>query len=97
MTVVFVFLLFDVIKNNGTVSIPEGALHYDGNYYWVYENGTVASWKEAEEYCEEQGGHLAVITSGELNDMLFAYVQSKGYKTAFLDIAMKELTEIGDG
>ena len=83
LTAVFAFLLFDVIKNKRTVSIPEGALHYGGNYYWVYENGTVASWKEAEEYCEEQGGHLAVITSDELNDMLFAYVQSRGYKTAF--------------
>ena len=55
------------------VNIPEEALYYGGNYYWVYEYGTAVTWEEAEEFCEKQGGHLAVITSDELNDMLFAY------------------------
>ena len=64
-------------------NIPEGAFYYGGNYYWVYEHGIAATWEEAEAYCEKLGGHLAVITSGELNDMLYAYIKSKGFKTAF--------------
>ena len=72
-----------VPDTDDAVNIPEEALYYGGNYYWVYEYGTAVTWEEAEEFCEKQGGHLAVITSDELNDMLFAYVQSRGYKTAF--------------
>ena len=63
--------------------IPDNALEFEGNYYWLYPSGIVSSWEEAERYCEEQGGHLAVITSDELNGVLYDYMRSLGYITAF--------------
>lgn len=43
------------------VSIPVGALEYNGNYYKVYNSSM--SWTEARSYCESLGGHLVTITS----------------------------------
>ena len=46
--------------------IEMGSVEYNGNTYKVYNSGK--SWKEAKEWCEKQGGHLATITSaGEWN------------------------------
>ncbi len=47
--------------SSAQVSIPEGAAWFGGHAYQAYL-GKV-TWDEAEAYCEQMGGHLAVITS----------------------------------
>ena len=63
--------------------VPKDALLIDGNYYKVYHLDEIDTWQKAQQYCIEQGGHLAVITSEELNDALYKLCRSQGYKTAF--------------
>ena len=105
LSVIFIYLIFDRQYSADQVpapepeepaetkvaDIPEDAFSYGGNYYYVYETGTVASWEEAREFCEEKGGHLAVITSKELNDFLFAFVKTNGYGSAFFGYSDSKL------
>ena len=36
-------------------------------------NGVVLTWPEAEQYCQDRGGHLASITSEEENTLLTTF------------------------
>lgn len=70
-------------------AIPSDALKYNGHSYYVYREPTVSvsSFWEAEAYCENLGGHLAVITDDELNQALYNYVfYSMGYKSAYFGL-----------
>lgn len=40
---------------------PAGQAAYDGHYYYLFKEEM--EWKQAKQFCEEMGGHLAVITS----------------------------------
>ena len=55
----------------------------NGHAYAV--SGDLLTWKDAEKACEEMGGHLAVIESGEENDFICRLINSenKGWYTAF--------------
>lgn len=46
--------------------IADGMIEYDGHTYEIFHS--LMTWKQAKEYCEKQGGHLATITSKEEND-----------------------------
>ena len=58
--------------------IPMDALQYDGTYYKFYSDAS--SWEEAQAKCEERGGHLAIIDSGEENAFLHSYFVKYGYE-----------------
>ncbi len=45
---------------------------------------SVDSWEEAEQFCESQGGHLAVVDSQEENDALYAFAQSQGCDNVYI-------------
>lgn len=62
--------------------IPKGATEIDGNYYYVYTALNLSSRAAAEKYCEDRGGHLAVITSDSLNEQLYDLCLESGVKTA---------------
>ena len=66
-----------------TGQIPFDAALINGNYYKVYHLDEIDTWQKAQQYCIEQGGHLAVITSQELNDSLYKLCRSQGFETAF--------------
>ena len=55
----------DVDGTETAYTIPEDAEEYDGHYYYAYSVGRSLSWDEAQEQCEQRGGHLAVVTSEE--------------------------------
>ena len=57
--------------NGGTVKeaqIPSNALLYNGHYYYIYNIDK--TWKEAKEYCESLGGHLATVTDSAEDSFL---------------------------
>ena len=64
-------------------NVPEGATRIGNNYYKVYQMDDIRTWPMAKEYCESQGGHLAVITSDDLNDELYDLCLKNGYESAF--------------
>ena len=63
--------------------IPNDAVQIGENYYKVYHLDEIDSWQKAQQYCVGQGGHLAVITSDELNTALYKLCLSQGFETAF--------------
>ena len=63
-------------------NIPPDALEIGGNYYYVFSGLGLSSVAAAEQYCEDRGGHLAVITSQELNDRLYQLCLDSGVETA---------------
>lgn len=58
--------------------------------YKFYELDSVTTWTEAEAYCAEQGGHLAIISSKEENDFLYALMIAQGYSSAYFGITDSE-------
>ncbi len=62
--------------------IPEDAFEFNGHKYKVYKD-VCKTWEEAEEYCKNLGGHLAVISSKEENDALYSYITSNGITNAY--------------
>ena len=66
-----------------TGNIPNDAILIGGNYYKVYRLDEIDTWQKAKQYCVDQGGHLAVITSQELNDILYELCYTQGFETAF--------------
>ena len=63
-------------------NIPPDAIEIGGNYYYVFTGLGLSSRAAAEQYCEDRGGHLAVITSQELNDRLYQLCLDSGVETA---------------
>ena len=65
-----------------TPNIPSDAYEYNGHYYMLYTD-VCDTWEEAEEYCKNLGGHLAVISSQAENDALYSYIISVGNGNAY--------------
>lgn len=65
-------------------SIPKGAKHHNGHYYYVYDDAL--SWSDAKEKCKKRGGHLATITSEKENTFVYNYIISKGYDSAYFGL-----------
>ena len=80
---------------------PEGSFFtYDGHTYCFYdvyaidenEYGNVidtseGAYKNVQQFCRDQGGHLAIINSEEENDALFAETQGKYDHTVFFGLS----------
>ena len=66
---------------NETMNAPMSSLVYKNHYYYVYNDAD--SWEDAEERCEELGGHLATMTTAAEDKAVYDYVVSTGYDTVF--------------
>jgi Ca2+-binding RTX toxin-like protein len=66
--------------------IPSDAYYYNGHYYKIYSNIT-STWENAQKYCENLGGTLAIINDSEENTALFNYMKSKGYNSAYFGLS----------
>lgn len=66
--------------------IPTDALKYNGHSYYIYSNVT-DTWEKAKNYCESLGGHLAVINDAAENAVLFNYMKSQGYGSAYFGLS----------
>ncbi len=71
-------LASDADSPSATMKIPADAYEWGGHYYYVYNGDSldVTSWESAKKYCEDLGGHLAVISSPEENSALYSYITS---------------------
>ena len=67
-------------------NIPSDALSYNGHHYYVYSK-VCNTWEETKKYCENLGGHLAVINDKAENDELYKYITSRGHKTAYFGLS----------
>ncbi len=61
------------------------AVEYNGHAYAIfsYKKEKLIDYYDCEEFCEERGGHLAVIESQEENDFLFKFMRDSGLHVAF--------------
>lgn len=57
-------------------------MNWNGHSYALFDG--YGSWEEAEAYCESMGGHLAVITSQEENDAIYAFAQSMSCDNVYI-------------
>jgi len=64
---------------------PSDAVQLAGHYFMVYDNNQ-QGWDNAEAFCESVGGHLATITSQDENILLFQYMTSNGYQSAYFGL-----------
>lgn len=71
------------------VKIPSDALEHNGHQYKIFSN-VCDTWEEAKEYCENIGGHLAIISSKNENDALYKYLIDSGYETAYFGYSDSE-------
>ena len=62
--------------------VDASVIDYNGHSYALFDIGS--SWEEAEAYCESVGGHLAVISTQEENDVIHAYAQSRGCDNVYI-------------
>ena len=77
-------------------SIPDDAIQFNGNHYKFYgiqdvTSNSTATWEVASQFCQNKGGHLAVICSQEENDFLFQQMKSLGYNNALFGFSDKEV------
>ena len=65
-------------------NVPQDATEFNDHFYYVYNLDTVSTWNEAKQYCENQGGYLATITSPEENEFVYSYLKNNfGYESAY--------------
>ena len=67
-------------KEDDTSDIPSEI------HYYEFFNNTVSTWKEAQEFCESLGGHLATLTSQEENDYVYQRMINSGYYSAYFGL-----------
>lgn len=75
----------DEMKNI-TVSEPINEKGYFGGHTYQVFSTKFNSFDEAETFCEQQGGHLAVIESEAENEAVYKYLRNCGKMNAFLGI-----------
>ena len=83
----FLFLCFLMIEQNNAdeqkciPSCPENwEKEEDRCYLWPSHK---RSWREAEQFCKEEGGHLASVTNQRIHDYIWSKVDQRNKKTHF--------------
>ena len=66
--------------------IPSDAKAFEKHHYKFFSLDYAKTWEEAKSYCEDLGGHLAIIDSSEENDFLYRLMIAEGYSSAYLGI-----------
>ena len=61
--------------NTSLIGEPSKTKYLDGRMYQYYTDEV--TWYTAKRFCEEQGGHLAVITSAQENELLYDIINSE--------------------
>lgn len=64
-------------------TVQVGSEVFQGHHYEIFLERDILTWEDAQRFCEEQGGHLAVITSEEENDFLRSCLDREGFKSAY--------------
>lgn len=81
-----------IARNMENITVVESFYdygYYGGHSYQIIKN-TFSTFNAAEKYCEENGGHLAVIESEEEDIAVYNYLRNCGLSSAFLGMYEKE-------
>lgn len=78
-----------MLMPQASANIPNGAVEYNGHYYYVYSN-TCRTWEQAKRYCESLGGHLAIIDDSEENKHVYQIMIRLGYGSAYFGLSDAE-------
>ena len=76
-------------KDKIAATIPD-AVEFNGHWYKIIWDDTIKDWKSAVQYCRDQNGYLATITTQEENDFLYSYIKQKGYSSAYFGLSDEE-------
>ena len=73
------------IANQYKDKAVKNPMEYGGHAYAVFDfhKLNLSTFDDCEEFCEECGGHMAVISSEKENDAIYNYVQKDGVSHAF--------------
>ncbi len=80
----------DEAKNDTSFTLenlPDGAVEYNGHYYYLYTGGIASTYDEAVQYCNGKGGYLATLTSQEENDFVYSYISQQGCESAYFGLS----------
>ena len=69
-------------ESEGVTEVGVDVLDYDGHSFACFFG--CQTWEEARDQCEGMGGHLAVITSQEEDEALFAFTRYCGYDNVYI-------------
>ena len=69
--------------NSHKAKIPEGAVAYNGHYYYIYSE-QIDNYEDVIRFCNEQGGYPATITSEAENAFLYDYLHDSGYDHVYI-------------
>lgn len=64
------------------IEIDPDTFEYCGHHYMVYQD-VASTFERAKEYCENRGGHLAVINNEKENMAIFNYMKNLGIENAY--------------
>ncbi|MDO5539673.1 MAG: lectin-like protein [Eubacteriales bacterium] len=72
-------------ENAGLIMTPEHFMIYDGHTYFIYNMNLlmIDHYSAAEAFCENLGGHLAVMDSKEENQAVYQYVSGRNCHRAY--------------
>ncbi len=76
-------------KDKIAATIPD-AIEFNEHWYKVIWDDTIKDWKSAVQYCRDQNGYLATITTQEENDFLYSYITQEGYSNAYFGLSNEE-------
>lgn len=62
------------------------AVYFNGHFYKLYNVGSVSTYSQAQAYCANMGGYLAIIGSQAENSFLYEYIKSCGFKSAYFGL-----------
>jgi len=78
------------LPNTPLEDVTRGEQFSFRGHIYAFFSEDMGSWEAAQEYCEGLGGHLAVITSQELNDYIYSAMRSLGMDNAYFGYTDRE-------
>lgn len=66
-------------------NIPSDAFGYNGHHYYFYKENC-ETWEDAKAFCENLGGHLAIINNEEENTKLYDFMKSSNIDSAYFGL-----------
>lgn len=73
--------------------VLDGAVEFNGHWYKVIQDDTITNWNSALNYCVNQNGYLATITSKEEDEFLYSYIVNAGYSSVMFGLTDQDKTD----
>ncbi len=90
---------YPLVPTGENVKIPADAFYYNGHHYYVFNN-VADTWEDAQRYCKNRGGYLAIISDAAENRNVYDMMLAYGYRNAYFgltDLYEKNIWCTADG